>query len=318
MTAHFILRFVDVPEDFGHRSVIANRACQHIRHTVLVAGIDDAVVNALGTNKLLNAAVIPHTVQGVQMIVMSVGHTVLGVNILPQCRFQIGSLQIVGSQCVARQNGIHIAVLNERTHGISGIIVKGEGWAHDPDDFSVLPLMAQHFIQFIIVTGEGSLAGTIPAESKGIAVAPGQVLTESVGVHINPLFPVLRAPHRDQVTLFQIAEFQNLDFPVFQYRHTVHAAFLRQQPLSLYLEVFGKNTHGMILFGRNPVTGRRHKHRIGCLFKSRLCKIGGMIGFQGKHPKFLHKIFPHYTPISHRKKDAFPLKTSFIVIFPSR
>ena len=55
----------------------------------------------------------PHPVDGVQMVVMPVGLTFLRVDVLPQSGVEVGSLQIVGGQRVARQHGMDKAACDE-------------------------------------------------------------------------------------------------------------------------------------------------------------------------------------------------------------
>ena len=70
---------------------------------VLHTAVDDAVVNVILLDELGNGPAAADLIQHIQVVVVSVGLRLLGVDILAQCRVQQSALQIVGAQGVARQ-----------------------------------------------------------------------------------------------------------------------------------------------------------------------------------------------------------------------
>ena len=65
-----------------------------------------------------------------------------------------GSLKIVGRQCVAGHETVHITVFHHDLHGASCICVKGKRRAHHPQDVSVLFLVFKEFEEPVVITGK--------------------------------------------------------------------------------------------------------------------------------------------------------------------
>ena len=114
----------------------------------------------------------PHPVDGVQMVVVPVGLTFLRVDVLPQSSVEVGCLQIMGGQRVARQHGMDKAACDEPGEGVACVVVKGEGGPHHPDYLAVVPFVAQQFIELVIVPGKGGLPGAALPEGKHISGNP--------------------------------------------------------------------------------------------------------------------------------------------------
>ena len=196
---HGVLGLIDVSIHRRQGSVIPDGARQHIGNVVLLTGIEDPVPDVLRFQECRDGAVEAHPVDGVQVVVVAVWLDFLGVDVLAQGGFEIGSLQVMGGQGVARQHGVDIAAGNQAGKGVSGIVVKGKGGAHHPDHLAVVPLMAQQFVEFVIVPGKGGLPGPALPEGKSLSRGPG--FPEPVRVDQNPVPAVLRPAHRHQIPL---------------------------------------------------------------------------------------------------------------------
>jgi hypothetical protein len=77
------------------------------------------------------------------MMVMPIGLRLLGINILAESSFQYCAFHIMRGQCVSGQNGMNIAILNETDHRTSGVMVKGNGRAKDPNNITVFFFILQ-------------------------------------------------------------------------------------------------------------------------------------------------------------------------------
>ena len=281
LVAHGILRSIYIAVYRRKRAVIADRAAQNVGHTVFFAAVDDAVVDFFFADKVGDAAVMAHTVDGFQMIVVAVGLGNMRVDILPQRSAQVRAFQIMRGQRVAGQNGVDIAVFDQTAHGCARVTVKGEGRAHDPHDFAVLAVMAQHFVQLVVILRIGGFAAAAAAEGEYILVRG--FLAETVGMQIDAVLAVFGSANQHLLAFFQQAEFLDHNPAVFKHGHAVHAAFFRQQPLTIHLHLFGVDAHGVKVFRRNPVFFHGNKHGVRRGKKGLLRKIRVMIGAKFEH-----------------------------------
>ena len=158
LVAHGILRGIDITVNGRERSVITNAAAEDIGHAALFTAINNAVVDVLVLDKCTDAAVIAHAIDGVEMVIMSVRHRLLRINVLPQRGVQVRALQIVRRQRISRQNRVDIAVFDQLGHGRTRIVVKSKGRTHDPDDLAVVSLVAQQIVKLVIIAGKSRLA----------------------------------------------------------------------------------------------------------------------------------------------------------------
>ena len=142
----------------------------------------------------------------------------------------------MGGQGVAGQNGVGVACQDQPGKGGAGVVVKGEGGAHDPHDFAVVTLVAQQLVELIVVPGKSGLPGAALAEGEHIPVP--SLFVEAGGMKQNAVLPLLCPAHGHQVALPQVSELPHHDAAAFQDRHAVHAALLGQQPPALHLEIF--------------------------------------------------------------------------------
>ena len=127
MFPHGVLGFIDVSYYRRQRTIIPDGAGQHIGYALLMAGINNAVGDVLVFQKRGDGAVEPNPVDGVQMVIVTVGLIFLGIDILSQGGFQVGGLQVMGRQRVACQYRVGVSVLNQLGKSAAGIVVKGEG-----------------------------------------------------------------------------------------------------------------------------------------------------------------------------------------------
>ena len=192
---------VGVAVHLRQRPVVPDGAGQHEGHMVLHAAVDDAVVDVVILDKLRNGPAAADLVQHIQVVIVSVGLRLLGVDILAQCRVQQSALQIVGAQGVARQQTVAVAVVDQGLHGLPGAVIKGEGGAHDPHDVAVVPLVAQQLHQPVIVLGIGGLPAAALAEHE-LILQRLAVLGEAIAVHINAVLAVLGAAQDHPLALF--------------------------------------------------------------------------------------------------------------------
>ena len=189
----------------------------------------------------------------------------------------------MGGQGVARQDGVDIAVLHQLGKGVPGVIVKGKGGAHDPDDLAVIPVVPEEVVDFIIVLGEGSLPGPVLPEGEHIPLGSG--LPEAVGVDVNAVLAVLRPAGEYQLPGLQEAELLDVNDAVLVDRDAVHPALLGHNPLAVHLEILGENAHGMVVHGGHTVLGAGLQNRVGGVAELLLIKIRGREGSQGKAHK---------------------------------
>ena len=224
---------------------------------------------------------IAHAVDGVKMMIVAVRHGALRVDVLPERRLKVGRLQIVCGQRVARQNGVNIAVFDQLGHGRAGVMVKGEGRAHDPDDLAVVTLVAQQVIQLVIIAGEGRLTRAVLAEGKRLLFL--LLLAEAVRVHIDAVCSILGPAGEHQIALAQQAELADDNAAVFIHGNAVHAAFLCKEPLAVHLEILGENAHGVVMLRRNAVKRGGHADGIRRVPEALLGKIRRKIRSELEH-----------------------------------
>ncbi len=222
----------------------------------------------------------PHPVDGIQMVVVPVGLTFLRVDVLPQGSVEVGCLQIMGGQRVARQHGMDKAACDEPGEGVACVVVKGEGGPHHPDHLAVVPFVAQQFIELVIVPGKGGLPGAALPEGKHISGNPA--LPEAVRVDEDPLLSLFCAADGHQLSLPQAAEFPDVDAAPIPHGHAVHPALPGQMPLPCDFEVFRKDAHGVEILRRHAVPGRRAKDGVRCVFQCGCGKDRRKIGAQLK------------------------------------
>ena len=241
--------------------------------------MNDAVVDVLGLQKGGDGAVEPNPVDGVQVVVVAQGLALLGVDVLAQSGGEIGGLQVVGGQGVARQHRMDISAPDQPGKGVPGVVVEGEGGAHDPHHLAVVLFVAQQLIELVVVPGKGRLPGPTLAEGKDVPAAV-LALAEAVGVDQNALLPLLRAAHGHQFSLFQAAELPHVDPRPGPHRHAVHAALLCQMPLGADLEVLRENAHGVIALRGHPVGRGGHQTHLRRRQEDGVGEVGGRVGTQ--------------------------------------
>ena len=281
LVAHGVLGRIDIAVDRRQRAVVADGAAEHIGNAALFAAVDDAVVDVFVLDEICDAAVIAHAVDGVKMMIVAVRHGALRVDVLPERRLKVGRLQIVCGQRVARQNGVNIAVFDQLGHGRAGVMVKGEGRTHDPDDLAVVTLVAQQVIQLVIIAGEGRLTRAVLAEGKRLLFL--LLLAEAVRVHIDAVCSILGPAGEHQIALAQQAELADDNAAVFIHGNAVHAAFLCKEPLAVHLEILGENAHGVVMLRRNAVKRGGHADGIRRVLEALLGKIRRKIRSELEH-----------------------------------
>ena len=161
------------------------------------------------------------------MVIVAVWHALLGVDVLAQGGAEVAGLQIVGGQCVARQQAVDIPAPHQGGESRPGVVIEGTGRPHHPQDAAMLLLVAVH--------GVRGLPGAALAECKGLRLP--LLLGKAEGIDIDALGGVLRAAHRHRLTGLQVAKLHRGDLPVPQGGHAVHAALLSQQPPPPHLEI---------------------------------------------------------------------------------
>ena len=227
---------------------------------VLLQGMDDAVVDLLPGNEGRDAAVSADPVDRVKVVIMPVGHVFPGFDILAQGRMQPCAFQVMGRQGVAGQHGVDITGIDYSGKGFAGAAVKREGRAHDPHDFPVFLFMPEQVTEFDIVTRKRCFPAAGLAEHEDLLVffrGP-----EAVRMNIDAFTAVFRAAADHQVTGLEMTELPDMDLPALIYRDTVHAAFLRQQPLSVNPEVFRIDAHGMVIVRGNCIIFHRPQYGV--------------------------------------------------------
>ena len=170
----------------------------------------------------------------------------------------------MGTQGVARQQAVAVAVVDQGLHGLPRAVVKGEGGAHDPHDVAVVLLVTQQLHQPVIILGIGGLAAAALPEHE-LILQRLAVLGEAVAVHINAVLAVLGAAQDHPLALFQVAALHHGQVSVvLQHHAAVHAALLRQGPAAVDLEIFGIHGRAVVflrshavLFHRLPAGVRR-------------------------------------------------------------
>ena len=220
----------------------------------------------------------PDLVDGVQVVVVAVGHGLLGVDVLAQGGVQQGALQIVGGQGVAGQEAVGVAVLHQKLHGLAGVGVEGEGGAHDPDDVAVLLLVAQQLHQIVIVLGVGGLAAAAGAEDEAI-LQPLALFLEAGAVHEDAVLGVLAAAQDHPVALFKVARLHHVQPSFGTPDHAgVHTALRRQGPHAVQLVVFGVHGGAVVALGGHAVCLTESPGDVGGVYKALLGEIGSMVG----------------------------------------
>ena len=192
------------------------------------------------------------------------------------------ALQIVGTQGVARQQAVAVAVVDEGLHGLACAVVKGEGGTHDPHDVAVVLLVAQQLHQPVIVLGIGGLPAAALAEHE-LILQRLAVLGEAIAVHINAVLAVLGAAQHDPLPLLQVAALHHGEGAVvLQHHAAVHAALLGQGPLAVDLEIFGVHGRAVVFLRSHAVLLCRLPAGIGSVQQGGLGKVGVVIGGEFK------------------------------------
>lgn len=152
-----------------------------------------------------------HPIDGVQMVVMSVWLVFLGVDVLSQSSVQICAFQVVGGKGIACHESVNISPCNHFGKSVPCVFVKGESGTKHPDNFSMVTVMTEDFVQFIIIFGKGCFPGTSLTKSKNFLQFP--FFGKAVSMNINALRTVLCASDGNEVAFFQQTEFPYNDFP---------------------------------------------------------------------------------------------------------
>ena len=187
------------------------------------------------------------------MVIVAVRHALLRVDILPEGRVEISALQIVHRKRIARQQAVHIAVLDHLLHGRARPGVERKRRAHHPHNAAVLPLVAQQADKRIVIARVGGFAAASLAEHKFL-VRPRSGLRKAPGVHKNALRAILGAPEGGAVAFFQITHLHNAQRAgCIQNDMTVHAAFFCKAPCAADFKVFREHGRAVEILRRHTV-----------------------------------------------------------------
>ena len=100
---------------------------------------------------------------------------------------------------------------------------------------------------------------------------------EPVGVQVDPVLALLRPAQDHLVAGLKVAVFHHQQLAVLKHHAGIHAAFLSQQPLPVYLEVFREHGCAVIVFGGHAGLKHRGGLHIGRVLEFRLGKIRRMV-----------------------------------------
>ena len=171
-----------------------------------------------------------------------------------------------------------VAVFDEQLHGLAGVSVKGEGGAHDPDDVSVVLLVAQKLHKPVIVPGVGGLPAAAGAEDEAVLQFLSR-LHKAGAVHEDALLSVFGAAQDDPVALAEVAVLHHVQPPVRTPDHAgVHAALGRQGPLAVQLVVLGVHGGAVVALGGHAVPLAESPGGVGRIEEALLGEIGSVIG----------------------------------------
>ena len=113
---------------------------------------------------------------------------------------------------------------------------------------------------------------------------------EAIRVNNNAVRPVFRAPNRNEIPLFQQADFAHRNLSAFINRYAIHTAFLCEPPSAPDFEIFWEDAHGMVSFRCNGIGRRRKPNGLRCSRKFFFGKIRRYVSAQRKvhrcHPSF--------------------------------
>ncbi|CUQ53916.1 Uncharacterised protein [Flavonifractor plautii] len=281
--AHGVLPFIHVSIDLGQRAVIPDGAHQHVRNVVAHALVDNAVLRLARLHEGGGGAAQADGIEGVDVVIVAVWHALLGVDVLAQGGAEVAGLQIVGGQCVARQQAVDIPAPHQGGESRPGVVIEGTGRPHHPQDAAMLLLVAEQLIDGVVVHGIGGLPGAALAECKGLRLP--LLLGKAEGIDIDALGGVLRAAHRHRLAGLQVAKLHRGDLPVPQGGHAVHAALLSQQPPPPHLEILRIDGGGVVALRSHPILGGRLKPGLRRALEPGLLEVGLMVLRQGKAHK---------------------------------
>ena len=286
------MRLVDVADDLWQRAVVADRTGQHEGDVLLHNAVHDAVFNVTVLDELRDRAAAPHEVEHVQMVVVAVGHRLLGVDVLAQRRVQQRALEIVRRQRVARHQAVGVAVFDEPLHREARVAVKGKGRAHHPQDVPTLTLGLQQLDQPVVVAGVGGLAAAALAEDE-LVPACGRALVEAVGVEKNALLAALRAAEDHAVAAAQVAVLHHRERAVIaQHDAGIHAALFSQLPFAVDLVVFRVHRGAVVALRRDAAALDDGPGGVRRVFQLRRGEVRRVVGRERKsHGKDLRRSY---------------------------
>ena len=125
-----------------------------IRNSAFLAAVDDAVVNMLFLDELADRTVVADSVDGIEMVVMTIRLILTCVDVLAESGLEISALKVMCSKSVSCKNSMSVSCLYDLGEGLAGIMVKCECRTHDPNDLAMIMLMAKQLIKFVVVLGE--------------------------------------------------------------------------------------------------------------------------------------------------------------------
>ncbi len=193
-------------------------------------------------------------VQQIEVVAVALRLVPLVVDVLPQGGAEDRALQVVGRQRVAGQQGVAVALFDQRGHRLARIVVESHGRAEDPDDVAVVALVTQQVVQGVVIAREGELAGAARVEGE-LIVARGGV-EEAVGVDEDPFLRVLRPADDHPIAAARRAGHGHGQLAASDDDDAVHAALRAQHPHArLHLDVLGQIA-GRVEIVRDDAVGR--------------------------------------------------------------
>src|SRR5574344_701552 len=155
----------------------------------------------------------------------------------------------MGSQSIAGQKPIHKTISDQFGKGTSGISIKSTSWSHNPHNFTISFFVFKQSINGIVIFGVRRFSGAPLPEGKGFMVFT--VGTKAIGMNKDTLVSVFTATHYYQVAFFNMTKFHNFYLFISINCNAIHTTFFSQKPFAMYLKIFRKNRHGMIVIWGN-------------------------------------------------------------------
>ena len=189
-------------------------------------------------NKLRNRAGLPHAVDGIQVVVVTVWHALLRANVLAKRGVEHGALKVVRGKGVATGERVHVALLDQPLHGMTRIRVKRKRRAHHPLDKPVVALVLQQLDEVIVVSRVRGLTTAALTERELLAIGRGRV-RKAVRVDVDSVRAVLASSQGDKVSLLEVTAGDHMEGTVVSQNDAgIHARRGRQLPFAINLEIF--------------------------------------------------------------------------------